>query len=780
MIFRGCQLAYSSNRRINGALLIFAIAAPIALFLPYWSPQVIPTHDQMYRFQVFEFFYSDLFTNKEIPLWLPYGMWGTPSGFFIAQAITPVTYLASFAGYFLGVSDALALFKGSILVEQIIFVTGMLAFTTRLCRSDEARALGVISALAMAAPWSTQPWLNFSIFYLMPWVLSAIDDFLHQRSKHAIGFACFFFAMNMLGNIPYFFFLQAYVIGLYCLFLLGSFRWPSIGEIGTQLCSPFFAASLILLGAYCAFLLLCLGDIIPISRIGDFGNSLETFLNYGRLPVGITVSGYLGGEDYFGDNTYYIGLLPLVLFFVGFWRCRDRRFFAAATIALLLFGLSLGGYVTRIFFYFPGMSLYRHVGLVFGLANVFVVASAAMCCDALLRNSQETLENHFNRRRAVILVLLLIGIDAVLSPGAPSPRPGGGIDIRAWGVFEVLALCAKTAVYGALIAIFIRFGGRLKPSATGLVPRANAPSDKKRAASPPLTSFPRMGMRAAVAVLLLDVGIFGLQLATSTPRASSADRDVWRASNIPFQERRDSKFEPKQRLFSRRQLVLQQMPSWSAIYDFPRDAFLAFDPCYPIYRVDVISNDVYRLLQASPAISINPGGIRGVLSIPEAIACDSPKIRILSHVAHADGGSRVIDILSKSSDTVVLSGSANPSPAIDGSPVQAEWDVRHFSPNGLELEVNILSGKPAILVYSDAHAGWRGYVQNMRVQLWKANSAFKAVEVQPGKSSVRFEYGSRYMVAASWFLGITGAAAALALLIMILPFGLLPPPKTPN
>ena len=113
-------------------------------------------------------------------------------------------------------------------------------------------------------------------------------------------------------------------------------------------------------------------SLSPGRDASSFEVSLETFLTYGFIPIGHVLQGYLGGAPFDSDSTRFIGLVSLAV--LAHCSVRQALGHGAAmftAIGLGLFGLSLGGAVSTLAYYIPGISLYRHIGLLHDLAGLF-------------------------------------------------------------------------------------------------------------------------------------------------------------------------------------------------------------------------------------------------------------------------------------------------------------------------------------------------------------------------------------------------------------------------
>ena len=136
---------------------------------------------------------------------------------------------------------------------------------------------------------------------------------------------------------------------------------------------------------------------------------LDTFLEYGRMSMATVLNGYVSGSATHGDNTYYIGLLPLVFVMLGLLRLRNPYFLGVAAAALSLAWLAVGGYFSTLVYYFPGMWLFRHIGLTFGLSGVLPIIAPAGLARVLRRAASGRKALRPCRSEAVVITVWRCG-----------------------------------------------------------------------------------------------------------------------------------------------------------------------------------------------------------------------------------------------------------------------------------------------------------------------------------------------------------------------------------
>ncbi len=163
-------------------------------------------------------------------------------------------------------------------------------------------------------------------------------------------------------------------------------------------------------------------------------------------------------------------------------------------------------------------------------------------------------------------------------------------------------------------------------------------------------------------------------------------------------------------------------------------------------------------------------------ALAEMFAIDRPLVQFRRHWVWLDrlgARRRLSDIASSGSgaafgrDSMILEkprwGAAVDLPG-GGGPEAGSWQwlVRRYDYNSLDLEVE--APARGLLYWADGFdPHWRAWVDGKEVPVHRANLAFKAVFVPPGRHTVRFEYRPTLLLVTSLLfvgLGFAGAATA--------------------
>ncbi|RIK94563.1 MAG: hypothetical protein DCC71_23560, partial [Proteobacteria bacterium] len=373
-------------------LLVLLVAALHAF---HAARELVPIHDSFYTYVNFHVFYSHWLYEGELVEWYPYGALGLPAPLQLVISFTPLQYLVGFAGALLGARDTLSLYALSVFGEHALFAAGAYLCARRLFPS-RASAVAIGVAAAGSVVWWTQGWFELRFFYLLPLVLACALDFLDTRRPSRFwltGAACVAWTM---GNMPYF----AGVWALVLVLVLGaplvaarsawrSLLAPAPSNLLAMALFAVPAAALVYVGAH-AF------DGVVMREEGRYPGTgavpLNVFLTYGgNAEIGALVRGALRGWPVqlpWGtgmDTSAYVGLLPLAACALALVRERSRLWIGMLVAAVVLVLLSFGGAVAKLAYHVPGVSLFRHIGLVYGLVKCLAILGAGFGLEGLWR-----------------------------------------------------------------------------------------------------------------------------------------------------------------------------------------------------------------------------------------------------------------------------------------------------------------------------------------------------------------------------------------------------------
>ncbi len=727
----------------------------VAVFLPYWSYSALPYHDALFKYQFFHYAYSELLASGDIPMWMPYGSYGLALTLYQVTALTPVLYLAGIVGAVLGAADTLLLFKAGVFTEVLIYAAGVL-WLARSCYQHPLARLMVLVGAVGSLSWFYQPYFNFYWFYLYPYILLFIFAFLRSGDPGKLWLAAAVAAVTLIGNPAYIASIHLLVIAvLMGVAMAAGARPPLVRGLSAWLLRWEAGIALGLAAVVLAALLLGSRELtsIALGRDGDeFRVPLAVFLEYGRLTKATTAVGYLAGTVTHADNTYYIGLLPLILVVIGLARLRHPLFLGVAAAACALIWLSFGGNFARLMYYLPGMSLYRHIGLVFGICSLLLLVASGWVLDDILGRAGTDGGDAARAGRRQWFVIVLVG-GLMLLDLAASWREDDAIPAMNQPDLLFMTWCRVLAYLAVLAALHSWW-------------RATTPVPAGRV------------WAMIAAAYLFDMASFQAAAYYSLPRAEAHNpHDAYQPEGLPYRPSRggvEGSAVPawKARMLEPRQSYNKKTYISSAIYSLSY-TFMGIDPCRPGIRQDHWQEGVLAALRArggrprqGPREDFLPAGDA---SFSASLGCGAPKVRLVGAGVTAGSPAEARELLksvASPGETPVLETGclekAPSAPAVAGSA-----RVLDFGANRITIEVTNGNSGPAWLYYADAyHSDWRARVDGAVVPVVRANVGFKAVSVPPGRHTVEMAFGDGPRRIVSVLLALLGAAAGLAGLIL--------------
>src|SRR4051794_24224795 len=98
----------------------------VLVSIPILAPPFMffPAHDTQFAFQIFANFFYELFVHNQIPMWRPYDSYGMSADLYKLFSISSAQYFALYLGKLLRIEAVLALFKISMILDQIPLVMG--------------------------------------------------------------------------------------------------------------------------------------------------------------------------------------------------------------------------------------------------------------------------------------------------------------------------------------------------------------------------------------------------------------------------------------------------------------------------------------------------------------------------------------------------------------------------------------------------------------------------------------------------------------------------------
>lgn len=728
-------MALLFNSRILLAYLTILLTVFLSVF--YINPRVLPLHDSMQLYQTFEVFYANILSYHQIPLWFPYLGYGMSANMPEEPLILPMFYLVSLLGLIFEIKNTLLLYNIGLFSSAIVYFFGIYLFAKDNYQNAITRCIVIFSALlSLGLIW--QPGLNFFIFYLIPLTLYCAIKFIKTTQLKWLLFSCLLFSLNQMG---YFLILQFYIL-LICLIPLFIQRFGAIKSektrITRELFSPFVLTTLFVLIIFFISILICMhSDMTVLSPQRDpknFSVTLVTFLSYAVGNLGQSLYGLISGQIYIGDNTYYVGLLPIIVFIYGLFTLKNRVFIGLGLACLFLFAFSQGGLITRLSYYLPAMKYYRHVGLTFGLFGCLLILASGFAIDALLNK---------NRPR-VFVTALSVAAGMVILDHIITWR-SGEFWVASWGQFHLFhsLFLLRSLIYGACgVLLFYYYRNR--------------------------TSQQLFSMALLLAVLF-DLGSYQYLVLKNLPHFNSAQFSALThyegLSIAPTREETNTKL-------ALLDVLHQKAGDATYVSAYP---FVGLDPCYPNYRMDLISKPVFNFLTV---LGGQPGalgpGFFGKMSpkFQNFLGCHAPKWHLFNSYIFTNNPSQQLINLKDPLNTLIVSlpnallteaAIANPNSLPQGKIIPEK-----LTPNRVEFLVKNPSNHDVFFSYADAYSThWRAFLDTHKTPLYVADVGFKGVLIPPGSHQVILRYGNWLDWFARYFIALLGLASPLIIFFIL-------------
>lgn len=717
----------------------FAILALIVVVIniPYLPDAYVPTHDTMYGFQLFYFFYNNFYFYGEIAQWMPYDSFGLISNHEQLAFLTPFNYLLGFIGAMLRLDNVLLLFKLSIVFQQLVFLSGMYLLSRSVFSNRATTFTVCLASFSCGADLYYQLYYFFSIFYMFPMAAYFLLMFFKRQQPEYLwltGITVMFWETGeVIYHICLWFFILTVMSGvlwsrqrdiLKCLFKRS---WANL---------VLFAVFLSLVLSFYVLLKDFVAGVDLRSRDAGGHNSLGMFLTWaGIYDLGSFVRWEIMQRP--------AGFLTLIFSVFALVKVRGHIFMTFAAAAGVILWLSFAGIFAILVYYFPLMNYYRHIGYTYHFLHILLLIVAGFGLD------------HFwqldGRQKMKTLLIFLAGLifvfDAFRIPGA-------------W----LTELYTKDIVSGRSLIEWIKHiprdlnTARVVINGGGILLIALLCSriDRRNWSIAALIIF----------IALADLGIFQYLSWREFKPAAEVYRTspgVFKVHQAVFPEQRTP--EPVEAR-AQKGMALLMRPEASTKYTAAH-SFLQFDACYSTFDGHVLPLGFSRLLKTRTALDAD---------LMMTLGCRSPKLRLMTGALFTDTLDEAMAkmrAMPKIHDQLILRGvEESVKASLDREPagvLPGEIAVKDFSANQLKVNVNVRNPGGAWLVYADAaNPGWRAAVNGKKAPVSEAYLAFKAVRLSSGKNDVRFYFYNPATAAAGYFIAIFSIAASLAFLILFI------------
>jgi len=790
--------------RINYDFFILTLCLWI-FNLPLLDPGFIPLQDTFNGFNIFYYFYNHLFFSNQLAQWVPYGVYGMPTGLDQVANLTPLSYLLMFVGYVFRITNVLNLFKFTLLAEQAVFLLGMY-FLCRFIYKKRSTVFFVCLSAVGSVVCYTQIFFNFHIYYLLPFVIYFWLLFFNRKQSGFFWVGCLTCLLWMMGCNPYY----AGLIFLWAFFFLMTFLfrdkqcWRMLLE-RSKTNFLFFILFVSFLCVFVYFLKDTLDYVSMISRSRNYSGHVElsTFLSWGgNLDLSRLFKGFLFPAPAFirlgsfYDNTLYIGLASIFFFLWALWKVRNFYLFAFLIPAIILLWLSFGGaFACLVYHFVPFIAYFRHIGLIGSLIKIFILIIAGLgfenfidapwkrrmygffTISALLIFVYDSF--HWSQQEVVNLDFLRFSFRGLLNRSE---------DVFKWVSFYIYSIFI---FIGGLGCFFIRVYYK--------------------------KNFKYLCQCCLIGALFFAcfLDMFAFQQAALKAVIPFAKKQYNELSSVlvhkfPFQKERfffSIARPPKQHLSERQKNALQLFNFlYSGRYDVSGYQFLQIDPLSQNFQKDFFARRLKELLALKKdshlKAEIYAENIKKefktigpdfkadtrMKKINELLGAERednelvyifggyyPKLRLVPKAHFVPNSTRAIEAVSALPDiidTVVVTKdghviSQHPSSSHVTLSDTQDVVVTDFNANQLTADVFVTDPAGSWLVYADAyHPAWQVAINGKRGSVLEAYGAFKTIYLKAGRHLVTFYYFNGWGTICSYLFALVGLLAASLLMFL--------------
>ncbi|MBF0521801.1 MAG: hypothetical protein HQL24_01970 [Candidatus Omnitrophica bacterium] len=779
------------NLNIEPFLFLFVVLIEVFFAALFVFSKRIVLHDSLLNFFSQYYFYNSIAMHKEIPLWVPYMTHGIPSAwrYALQGGNTLLTDVFTLGGFFLNkVVNFLILYRLGILFNKLFFLVGVWLLSQKYYRHSSTRFFVAACCMASTVVETQVNW-NFLAFYAIPLLFYFFHQFLESPKWRYIFLGINLFCLQITGNYsPYIPIISLFVF-LYIVFY-GFLHPAEIRSAFSQLKRQRFPW---LFFAWTSSVVLALGCLLYFAkdpnlvsmifgRQQDGSVSLQTFLTYGGNS-GLR----LWKELFFGfspaiDHTVFIGFLSLPLMLIGIFLSNDKKKMLpllGTGIVFLLFSLST---FVSVFFYYvwPLMKFYRHLAL----SAPFI----KLCLCFLAGFGFETLFFDLIRRERSLAKIMTVSLSGAM-------------------MFSLALLLSKLAVQIPLAEKMI---SKMFLEESMFINDTVLPSFFTKAfflgsiflfvysiAFFCLFILPKKWFKFAIGVFLLmhAVNMWGYAYSEGIRRTfplNSVQYNFLRFKKMPFYPRRQFVKHSVNGTYSlrsnnERNILLNVRGLLTYSRDNSLDAFLFNDFLFHLFRTDVLEKPVDKLIEIYHKTPFQNtflyqknlqmveflGAIENI-PVPylKIAGVSQDKLQVFSTAYDCSDEKKLAAYLvdEKYQGSVLFVSKGPQGNSLEKVPndnsgsflsgdnrVYIPCEIVSFSPNTLEVIVDIIDRPSAWLYYSDAwHPFWKATVNDKSVGVYKADIAYKAVPLVKGMNRVKFYYEDNKTVFLQFFFALNG------------------------
>ncbi len=730
---------------------LFSIALVLqALFFIWFIIQSrIPIgHDTFQYFSLQYYFLNNAVFSYKTPLWMPFMTQGTVASWWYGlQAGLLVNALSLFAPLLKGVSFVY-IFLAGFWVDELILLIGCWLWA-RLFFGNIVSVFFFTVTMVMTSVWWTQPWYNFHLYYCLPLMFYCIHRLVSTSLARYAFVLVGILILQLLGNLPYFFPMTAFMLALYlgawlifypsgfvALFRL-RWKWISIVLFAAVLCGLYYYTV-----TYGTDQIVCYN----LGRGQGHTTNLNGFLNYGGALNPEKWAEMILGVSLNLNYTLYAGVLVVPLLFSGISYWFDRNIAPLFLFTVLMFDLSSAGITARLAYYlWPLMKYYRHLGLLGPVLKMMICFLATFVLDRMLSEADTGKRCRWLTSSFLLIVTALVVyfkapffIEQMVPEHWPEliifrhlltpmlvPRMMMVMDIAlmAAGITLVLALSRNQKIFN-------------------------------------------LTLTALIVLHVLDLSFYKIQEAILCSVRANPHASQLTFKPMPFKEHRQTKV--------RRLGLIRNLPLFHGVEYWSNDSFDFIDEVGSHWRVEHWLKPLDEYMRAywgqpiddtfiKPKGLVYYHGLDFPLDHPatrKLSGVEAPKIQFFTDALFVSDKNKEAQWMADKHylGDIPLVTAVSPTQNVksrlsEDRRLNLSYTLLNFSADN--LKVRITTPQAGWLMYSDVwHPQWQATVNNHSVAVLKANLAYKIVRVNQGENNVEFNFGSWQICFCRWLLSV--------------------------
>ncbi len=768
--------------RINW-IFVLLLGSELVRFFYIVLERRIVIHDAFFRFTLQYYYLNNFYINGELPHWIPYMMHGTTAYWWHAlQGIFNMgTYGLLMFGQALADVPYFWTYNIGVLLSRLLLLTGCWLLCGQLFRSRMASFIVCFGVMA-ACVSESQPYFNFYFYYALPLVIYLGHRFLDTGRWRYFVAALNLYAIQMLGNAAYFIPVTSFSLFTYFAVYIAC-HWTQTLTFLKNLHKghrALLSLGLVAISFGLVYVFLTQGfhaDLVRSSpgRTADNSVTVELLQQWAANSMLAKWFDLIIGISMDHDATLYIGALGLLFAVACGFNRAWRRWVPFAVLIVLLILFSRATIVTWILHeHWPLMKFYRHLYLILPFIRFWICFLAGFGFDALFcRNS---IEPSYRRSRYLGIVFIVLGA-AVFYVST-------NIEymlfiIEQMGFNFVRRLYNMNRLTVGLIQGAFRQAAVFNTLAGGLML---------------LYGFKcwRWDRRKFLLCLVLfhwiDMGRYGYQqIQKRTAPMRVEHMKILDYQPLPYVSRRIERIPEG---FTRGQITNSPLVRKTVMY-WSFNAFLFNDPAGSIARADhwmgamdrymrVIWNESFDQYLPRPAwideenFAVKfPTDNTGAMNMSGVTRDKIQFFRTAYAVSHLPRIQNLVQSGRQRGNYLLIKNATEsraPEPRTDDR-LNLAYNVVQFDSNTLVVDVDNTSGGPAWMYYADVwHPDWRAWVNDIEVDVFPAQVAYKAIRIPEGRSQVKWRFFSPWIElltksvalnCAVWMVWLVGVSAGL-------------------